>query len=440
MRPSSQVAHPDEDGVERFRVYKPVDFSLAEAAYAMHAVVDPDLAKLGARQRVGRSRVPVVLRTIARDGWPSGFRPRPDRVAYWRRWLLEEGVYTVDIPEQEGVALMTDVNLWVPDGALYPQGYRASSLNQKGGVGKTALIAGTAGALAMRGWRVLLVDMDPQGHLTTEALGLREVPEKEPDLAAALCGEYTGPIEDLIVTHSRPPGGGRIDIIRTTLDMMTVIKAMYRSRMRMPERQLDDLLNQLPEGKYDFVLTDCPPSLDLLTDNALAASQGVLIPVQLARTSMRALRLLLAQIEALEDELRLPKRTLIGMVPGLYRRPLSGVDRYIGGQLEELGLPAKKEASEEQSDGDKMEPLPILAHLPDLASVKEAWLEGRTLPEFQPKHELSAQLHRIALRLEVEAGLAPASDWEKLQAEHPLPSLAPLPTKEDKKNEESGRA
>ncbi|SFW12965.1 ParA family protein [Amycolatopsis australiensis] len=414
MRASSLVAQLDADGVERFRVTKPVDFTLTQAAYAMHAVVDPDLAKLGARANVGKSRVPLVLRAIAREGWPPGFRAAPDRVAYWRQWLIEQGVFTIETPDQGVVAPMTDVNLWVPDGALYPKGYTFASLNQKGGVGKTALTAGTAGALAARGRRVLLIDLDPQGHLTTEALGKLEVDEGEPDIAAALSGEYTGPLEDLIISHSTHPSGGLIDIVPTTLNMMTVVKSMYRSRMRLPELRLLELLDQLPDGRYDHIGLDCPPALDVLTDNALAAAKGVLIPVELARTSLRALRLLLSQIAVMEEELRLERRDLLGLVPGLFRRPLSGYDRYIGGQLEAFGTKG----------------LPILAHLPAAAIVKEAWMEGRTVPDKVPNSTHAAQLNRIAVRLDVKAGLAPASDWDALE---PLPSLGPLdaPRKEE---------
>lgn len=96
MRQSSLIARRDEHGREIFRVTAPVDFTLTQAAQAMHAVVDPHLARLDARQTVGRSRVPVVLRQVARHGWPADFAPDPDRVRFWRDWLLEQGVFTED--------------------------------------------------------------------------------------------------------------------------------------------------------------------------------------------------------------------------------------------------------------------------------------------------------------------------------------------------------
>ncbi len=78
-----------------------------------------------------------------------------------------------------------------------------SVVNQKGGVGKTALSVGTAAALAERGRRVLLIDLDPQGHATTEMLGLSEPPPEAPSLAKALTKTWRGPIEELVVAHPR---------------------------------------------------------------------------------------------------------------------------------------------------------------------------------------------------------------------------------------------
>lgn len=94
MRESALVARRDESGREVLVVHKPVTFTLDETALAMHAVVDSHLGQIGARNRVGRSRVREVLRSIVLDGWPDGFRPEPVRVQYWRTWLVAEGVFS----------------------------------------------------------------------------------------------------------------------------------------------------------------------------------------------------------------------------------------------------------------------------------------------------------------------------------------------------------
>lgn len=96
MRESAMVARRDEHGEQVLVVHRPIPFTLEQTARAMNAVVDPHLARLGSRPRVGRSRVRDVLRQIATDGWPPEFLPDPDRVAFWRRWLIDQAVFTDD--------------------------------------------------------------------------------------------------------------------------------------------------------------------------------------------------------------------------------------------------------------------------------------------------------------------------------------------------------
>ncbi len=281
-------------------------------------------------------------------------------------------------------------------------------LNQKGGVGKTGLTAGTGGALCERGRRTLLVDLDPQGHLTTEALGLDEADPNKPNLAAALAGEFPGPTSELIVRHSQSESGGCLDVLPHCVSMFLVVRKLHAARS--PEHRLTRALQQL-EGMYDHVLIDCPPSLDVLTDTALVAADGMLIPVQPSNTSLRALRLLIEQVAVIEDELELPRRELHGMVPGVYRRPLSGIARYKMAELEEYGV----------GDGD-VPPLPILAHLPLAAAVEEAWLSGQTLTDYQPSAPIADAYRRIALHLDLAAGLARS---DELAALPPLETVTP---------------
>ena len=96
MREGALVARRDERGDEVLVVHRPITFTCDQTARAMHAVVDPHLARLGSRPRVGRSRVRDVLRQIATNGWPSNFIPDEERVAYWRAWLVRQAVFTDD--------------------------------------------------------------------------------------------------------------------------------------------------------------------------------------------------------------------------------------------------------------------------------------------------------------------------------------------------------
>lgn len=96
MRESALVARRDGAGGEVLVVHRPIPFTLDQTARAMHAVVDAHLSRPGSRPRVGRSRVRDVLRQIATEGWPPGFSPDPVRVEFWRRWLLEQAVFTDD--------------------------------------------------------------------------------------------------------------------------------------------------------------------------------------------------------------------------------------------------------------------------------------------------------------------------------------------------------
>jgi chromosome partitioning protein len=257
--------------------------------------------------------------------------------------------------------------------------YVTAVLNQKGGVGKTGLTAGVGGALAERGRRTLLVDLDPQGHLTTEALGLDEPEDDSVSLAAALTGAYTGPAAAMLVEHSCGAS-----VLPTTLRMFTVGRAVEQLPVR--EQRLARLLEQLAD-RFDHVLLDCPPALDVLTDNALAACDGVLIPVQPERTSLRALSLLLDQVEALEDALRRTPIHLHGLVP-LYRRPLAKLAASVMNDFTQL-------------------PLPILAHVPLSTTVSEAWAAGVPITTYAPDSDHAHAYRAVADVLDAAAGLPP---------------------------------
>lgn len=252
-----------------------------------------------------------------------------------------------------------------------PSTHITAVTNQKGGVGKTATALNVAGALAEAGHNVLLVDLDPQGHLT-DGLGIDQAPagEGSPNLYRALIGEYTGSIADLIASHSAP--AGRLDLVPNCIEMFMAVRELDKQRAR--EHRLSRLLAAV-RGIYDHVLIDAPPSLDILTDNALAAADGVLIPVQAEDSSLKALRLLLPQIASVDADLRETPLELHGLVVSLLRRPPTKLAESVLSELEQL-------------DG-----LPVLGTVPLGVVVTEAWRVGRTVVDYAPDSE-HAQVYR----------------------------------------------
>jgi chromosome partitioning protein len=182
--------------------------------------------------------------------------------------------------------------------------------NQKGGVGKTTLTINLGAALADQGQRVLLVDLDPQGHLT-EGVGLQEAYLSDgPSLYDCLVGTNKGvKVTALIQKHAVEP----FHVIPATYQLMLAEQALFMARNR--EHKLKALLGQL-DGRFDWVLLDCPPALGNLTDNALNAARQVIVPIQAEATSVRALELLFDQIESVERGLNIHVR-ILAVVPNL---------------------------------------------------------------------------------------------------------------------------
>src|SRR5512135_1149281 len=184
--------------------------------------------------------------------------------------------------------------------------------NQKGGVGKTTLTINLRAALAHLDQRVLLVDLDPQGHLT-ERVGLHEAYlTDQVTLYHALVGTHQAVTIGVDQLLHQPPTEP-FAVIPSSYELMLAEQALYMARNR--EHKLAGLLGQL-DGRFDWVLIDCPPVLGNLTDNALNAARAVVIPIQAEATSVRALELLFDQIESVERGLNITVQVL-AVVPNL---------------------------------------------------------------------------------------------------------------------------
>src|SRR3954451_1443760 len=181
--------------------------------------------------------------------------------------------------------------------------------NQKGGVGKTTTTANLGAALARKGNRVLLIDMDPQGNLTS-AVGVSK------------SAEHT--VADALLDHHQPlpavrveTGNGCLDVTPATLSLASAEAALMNKLGR--EQRLRDQIARHAVA-YDFVLIDTPPSLGLLTINALVAADRVLIPTEARFFSLQGLQMI---EESIEEVLYLnPKLKVIGIL-------LSKLDRRL---------------------------------------------------------------------------------------------------------------
>jgi chromosome partitioning protein len=254
--------------------------------------------------------------------------------------------------------------------------------NQKGGVGKTTTAINLGTALAANGEKVLIVDLDPQGNAST-GLGI-DRRNRRCSTYDVLIGE--APLRDSILATAVP----RLHIAASTMDLSGLELEIGSARDRAFRlRSALAAVNNGGENDYTYVLVDCPPSLNLLTVNAMAAANAILVPLQCEFFALEGLSQLIKTVEQVRSTLN-PELTIHGIVLTMHdsRNNLSNqvaadVRQFMGRKVYDTMIPRNVRISEAPSYGK-----PVLIY--DLKCVgSEAYLRLAT-EIIQRERELKA--------------------------------------------------
>ena len=215
-------------------------------------------------------------------------------------------------------------------------------VNQKGGVGKSTTAVSLGAALAEMGSSVLVVDLDPQGNAST-GLGIRHV-AREVSTYELLLAQAR--IQDAIV----PTAVEGLDAVPSTIDLAGAEIELVSQFAR--ESRLQKALDPARAGLYEFILLDCPPSLGLLTVNALTAADEVLVPIQCEYYALEGLGQLLRNVRLVQQNVN-PNLRLTGIVLTMFdsrtklaEQVVEEVRRYFGSRVYDTVIPRTVRLSE----------------------------------------------------------------------------------------------
>jgi chromosome partitioning protein len=223
--------------------------------------------------------------------------------------------------------------------------------NQKGGVGKTTTAINLGTALAAIGERVLILDLDPQGNAST-GLGI----DRKSRLISTyhvLIGEET---LSSCLYETAVPG---LFVAPSTLDLLGVelTIAQEKNRALKLREAINEYVNEENEGAFTYILIDCPPSLNLLTINALAAAHAVVVPLQCEFFALEGLSQLINTVEQVKDTIN-PQLSIHGVVLTMFdprnnlsQQVVNDVREFMGSQVYDTMIPRNVRVSEAPSHG-----------------------------------------------------------------------------------------
>ncbi len=313
--------------------------------------------------------------------------------------------------------------------------------NQKGGVGKSTTAVSLGAALAELGFRILVVDLDPQGNAST-GMGIRHEARGVTVYDVVLS---EAPVESAIV----PTSVKHLDAVPSTIDLAGAEIELVSQFSR--ETRLKKALVPVGEGRYDFIFLDCPPSLGLLTINALTAAEELIVPIQCEYYALEGLGQLLRNVNLVQQNIN-PELRLTGIVMTMFdpRTKLSEqvveeVRRFFGEVVYDVVIPRTVRLSEAPGFGQPItvydprskgaesyrqlarevaarprpdNPMPVFDDLPSVVVQAPSGDAGGTPPDEVPEET----------QPDAEPGPAPTSQMEAVA--EPEPALEPDPQPE----------